>query len=67
MRLWVSASILIAGWLGGLLVYVNYFSETDRTGGDLVKAAAWISFVLGTALAAVAAFRMLRGIRHSRS
>jgi hypothetical protein len=60
MKLWVSGAVLIVGWLGGLLLYVNYFSETERGGGDLVKAGAWVSLAFGIAVFAVAALQVRR-------
>lgn len=45
-----AGAALIAVWLGVLLLYANYFSETQRDGGGFVKAAAWASLAAGIAL-----------------
>jgi uncharacterized BrkB/YihY/UPF0761 family membrane protein len=45
-RLSVAAAVATGSWLvafGGFAVYVNWFSETDRNGGRLVLALAWLA------------------------
>jgi hypothetical protein len=37
----------LLGWVGGVLAYVNWFSESGRAGGDAVKAAMWASAAVG--------------------
>ena len=44
----------LVGWVGGVLAYVNWFSETGRAGGDVVEAGLWGSAFVG--LAATVAF-----------
>ncbi len=44
----------LVGWVGGVLAYVSWFSETGRAGGDAVKVAMWTSALVG--LAATIAF-----------
>ena len=60
MKLLAVGLALIAAWLAGLLLYVNYFSETDRAGGELVKVVAWASLPIGIAVVVAGAFRMFR-------
>jgi hypothetical protein len=46
-----------AGWVGGaagMLAYLNWFSETSRTGGGIVWAASWTALLVG--LGATVAF-----------
>jgi hypothetical protein len=50
MKLLIAGGLLLLLGLVGLLLYVNYFGEADRTGGDVVKAEAWLSFAAGVAL-----------------
>jgi hypothetical protein len=50
MKLLIAGAFLVLLGVAGFLLYVNYFGETDRTGGDVVKAAAWLSFAAGVAL-----------------
>ena len=39
----------LIGWVGGVLTYVNWFSETGRAGGDVIKVAMWTSALVGLA------------------
>ena len=62
VKLGVLGLLLIAWWGAGLLVYVNYFSETERAGGNALKASAWLALPLGVMLLLAAT---LRARRHS--
>jgi hypothetical protein len=39
----------LLGWIGGVLAYANWFSETGRAGGGLVKGGMWASAFVGLA------------------
>ena len=62
MKLIAVGAALVAAWLAGLLLYVNYFSETERDGGGLVKAAAWASLALGLVLIAAGVVASMRRV-----
>jgi hypothetical protein len=60
----VIALVGLVGWVGGVLAYVNWFSDTGRAGGDIVKVAMWGLAIVG--LAATVAFGLSLG-RKSRA
>jgi hypothetical protein len=51
---------LVGGWFAGLLVLVNYYSETSRSGADVVLTAAWVLLLLGVVALLVAGLRSVR-------
>jgi hypothetical protein len=46
--LWLSVALAgLIGWVAGVGAYVNWFSETQRAGGDVLKVATWSSGLIG--------------------
>jgi hypothetical protein len=60
MKLVIARVFLVLFWLGGLLLYVSGFSETDRAGGAIVKAAAWLALAAGPPLGLVGVLPLVR-------
>jgi hypothetical protein len=62
MRLMTAGIAFVALGFGGFLLYVNYFGETGRDGGDVVKAGSWLSVAIGVAFL-LASTAIGRGVR----
>lgn len=60
MKLVIAGALLVLVWLGALLLYVNDFSETDRAGGGIVKAAASLALAAGVALGSAGVLALVR-------
>lgn len=60
MTMLVAGALLITVWLLGVLLYINYFSETSRAGGGVIEAVAWVSLGGGLSLVLTGGLGVLR-------